>query len=82
MKYLIVLFILVSTDLIHAQEYKRSWNWTSGYAGNSIQFISGNITTAIGQFPQKYFTAGNSCISDTNGNLLIHSNGFHVLNNQ
>lgn len=76
----IILYSLFNIDCA-GQEYKRGMNWVTGYSGNRINFISSNIVTSQGLSPLKYFTGGNSCISDTNGNLIISSNGFHVLNN-
>lgn len=60
---------------------KRGNNWITGYSGNRVSFTGGTITSLQGLSPFKYFTGGNSCISDSNGNLVLSSNGFHVLNN-
>jgi hypothetical protein len=64
--------------LTNAQN-KRSNNWVTGYSGNRVHFENG-ITTSVGLSPFKYFTGGNSSISDTNGNLLFYSNGFDIFN--
>ncbi|MBK7763795.1 MAG: T9SS type A sorting domain-containing protein [Bacteroidetes bacterium] len=58
---------------------KRSNNWITGYSGNRICFNSTTINTFQGiYFPFKYFTAGNSCLSDSNGNLVLASDGYNV----
>ncbi len=68
--------------LVCISQVKQGNSWVTGYSGNQVQFNGVNITTSQGLNPLKYFTGGNSCISDTNGNLLMASNGFHVLDNQ
>ena len=55
-------------------------SWVTGYSGNRILFNGSTISTSIGLNPQKYFTAGHSSISDSLGNLLLYSNGFHIFN--
>ena len=76
--FVVVLFALFTMNCM-AQEYKRGNNWVTGYSGNRVSFKNGIIETSIGLNPLKYFTAGNSCVSDTNGELILASNGFHVL---
>ncbi|HPI55726.1 MAG TPA: hypothetical protein PLU10_13590, partial [Chitinophagaceae bacterium] len=72
-------FLIIFFPLIINAQSKRANNWVTGYSGNEIHFKVNGITTSIGQNSLKYFTAGNSCISDTGGNLILLSNGFHVL---
>ena len=74
-KLLFVFFSFLFT-LTNAQN-KRSNNWVTGYSGNRVHFENG-ITTSVGLSPFKYFTGGNSSISDTNGNLVLASDGFNV----
>jgi hypothetical protein len=73
----LILFILFASYL-NAQEFKRSWSWVTGYSGNRVFFKNGFIKTSIGLNSLKYFTAGNSCISSSDGNLLLTSSGFDL----
>ncbi len=59
---------------------KQNYNWVTGYSGNRINFFNG-VTTSVGLSPFKYFYGGNSCISDTNGNLVMSSDGFNIYGN-
>jgi hypothetical protein len=80
--FVTVLFTLFAMNCM-AQEYKRGWNWITGYSGNRVNFSSNTVTTSQGiYFPFKYFTGGNTCISDTNGNLILSSDGYNIYNNQ
>ena len=75
---LIAIFILHYT-LIFSQA-KRSYNWVTGYSGNKVNFENG-IITSQGLSPYKYFTGGNSCISDSDGNFILASDGYNIYNN-
>jgi hypothetical protein len=75
---LILNYLLFNTPCI-AQEYKRGLNWVTGYSGNKVRF-NGGISTSLGVNAFKYFIAGSSAISDTNGNLLFYSNGYDIFN--
>lgn len=75
-----IIYFLTITSLCQSQS-KLGNNWVTGYSGNRISFNSGNITTYNGiYFPFKYFHGGNSCISDSNGNLILVSDGFSIYN--
>ena len=79
----ILFFLITIYPLILNAQSKRANNWITGYSGNKITFDGINITTTGGiYFPFKYFTSGNSCISDTNGNLILASDGYNIYNNQ
>ncbi|MEZ5046445.1 MAG: T9SS type A sorting domain-containing protein [Chitinophagaceae bacterium] len=81
MKKVIALIIIqYSLFIIHCagQEYKRANNWLTGYSGNRVDFNSSNIITTQGLSPLKYFTGGNSCISDTAGSLVLSSDGYNI----
>jgi hypothetical protein len=68
-----VVFVHIICLNISAQS-KRGNVWITGYSGNKIDFSNNNIITSQGiYFPFKYFTGGNTCISDTNGNLILSS---------
>jgi len=77
----LIIGIIILSQMVHSQN-KRANNWVTGYSGNRVDFNGATILTSQGLSPLKYFTGGNSCISDTSGNLVLASNGFHVLNNQ
>lgn len=77
---LVCLLLIYILNSLLAQS-KRGDNWVTGYSGNRVDFSNNTITTHQGiYFPFKYFTAGNSCISDTNGNLVLASDGYNVYN--
>ncbi|MEZ5046442.1 MAG: T9SS type A sorting domain-containing protein [Chitinophagaceae bacterium] len=78
----ILFFLITTTSFLLNAQTKRSNNWVTGYSGNRIDFSNNTITTHQGiYFPFKYFTGGNSCISDTNGNLKLTSDGFNIYRN-
>ncbi len=81
-KKIIVILILLQTIVcnnIFAQS-KRNNEWVTG-RGTRIQFINNSIVTklnwALGPW-LPYFTGGNSNICDTNGNLILCSDGFNI----
>lgn len=75
----IFIFAIIFQSSITFSQIKRSYNWVTGYSGNKVNFANNNIITSQGiYFPSKYFQAGNSCISDSNGNLLLASDGYNV----
>ena len=74
-----ILFILIL--FCHAalfSQVKRGNVWVTGHNGSKINFNTPTISTSANNFPLKYFSAGNSCISDTNGNLILASDGFNI----
>lgn len=73
----IIIFVIIFQSIITFSQIKRSYNWVTGYSGNRVNFANG-ITTAGGLSPFKYFYGGNSCISDTNGKLILASDGFNI----
>lgn len=80
MKKLLFIIGILNSTLLFSQS-KLSNNWITGYSGNRINFNNVLIKTESGLSPFKNFTGGNSCISDTNGSLILYSNGFHIFNN-
>lgn len=77
--HVLLYFLFFINDLI--AQSKRGDNWITGYSGNKVSFSSNSISTSQGiYFPFKYFTGGNSCISDTNGNLVLVSDGYNIYN--
>jgi hypothetical protein len=80
MKRLLILLALTISFIVNAQ-INRANNWVTGYSGNRVNFNGNSIITSQGLSPFKYFTAGNSCISDMNGNLVLASDGFNLYKN-
>ena len=76
MRTILIAIFILHYSLIFSQA-KRSYNWVTGYSGNMVNFENG-IVTIQGLSPYKYFTGGNSCISDNDGNLIFARNGFYV----
>jgi hypothetical protein len=64
-------------SIIFAQS-KRGMEWVTGYAGTKVRFEGNSIITSSGVYPFKYFTQGNSNICDTNGNLMMCSDGYNI----
>jgi hypothetical protein len=52
--------------------------WVSGINGKQIIFHNNIVTTKQGVCTNKYFTTGNSNICDSNGNLVLSSDGYNV----
>jgi hypothetical protein len=67
------LFYFVS----NAQEIKRNDNWIIG-SSPSIK-LSFNNPLTINLIQPNILTMSNSCISDTNGNLLFFSTGYYLI---
>ena len=80
MKYLLILNFVLNfqfvTSEIRAQELKRNWKWTMGYAPGVIFNFNGSLN--VDTFQQMIGVRHSSCISDTNGNLLFFSIGFQL----
>jgi hypothetical protein len=77
-----ILFILLI--FCHAtlfSQLKRGNIWVTGHNGCKINFNTPSISTSANNYPLKYFSAGNSCISDTNGNLVLASDGYNIYDN-
>jgi hypothetical protein len=76
----IILFWLLNMLLVNTLlgQSALSHEWITGAGGSRIKFTQNGITTNINNYIYSYFTGGNSCISDTNGNLILASNGFNV----
>jgi len=73
-------FLIIFFPLIINAQSKRANNWITGYSGNKVNFENVIITSQGIYFPLKYFSTGSSSISDTNGNLILASDGFNVYN--
>jgi hypothetical protein len=75
-----ILLILVSSFIsisIYAQN-KLGNEWITGGGGNRVKFTQSGIFTSDNKFILSYFTKGNSNICDTNGNLILCSDGYNV----
>jgi hypothetical protein len=49
-----------------------------GGGGQRVKFNNGNITTNDNYYIFTYFSSGNSNICDTNGNLILASDGYNI----
>ena len=81
MTKLIINICFLFLTLNSSAQSKRGNNWITGHNGNKIDFNNNTILTFKNLYSSKYFSAGNSCISDTNGNLILASDGFNIYNN-
>lgn len=77
MKYLILFSFLSCSLFVHAQS-KAGNEWITGGGGQRIIFTDTGIITKINTPFLSYFTNGNSNICDTNGKLILSSDGFDV----
>ena len=77
MRILLLIQFLFLHNYLFSQ-IKRGTTWVTGHNGSIVNFNTPNITTSANSYPLKYFSAGNSCISDTNGNLILASDGFNI----
>jgi hypothetical protein len=79
-KKIIVILILLQTIVcnnIFAQS-KRGNSWMTG-RGTTVMFENNIVTTKyIAVTPWHYFMHGNSNICDTNGNMILCSDGFNI----
>jgi hypothetical protein len=64
-------------NIIHAQS-KLGNEWING-RGAKVKFINNTVTTKYNVLATNhYFDIGHSNICDTNGNLILCSDGFHI----
>jgi hypothetical protein len=77
MRILIIILIIGNSILINAQN-QRGQTWISGLGGTKIIFSNNGIVTDNTPMNSFYFSHGNSNICDTNGNLLLSSDGFKI----
>ncbi len=77
--YFIVEFLILY-NLCIAQEYKRNANWVFGQ--NPVVNLNFNSTLTMNALPNinSGIESSSSAISDTNGNLLLFSNGYIAYN--
>jgi hypothetical protein len=78
-KTIILLTVLqiIICNTVFAQS-KRGNQWVTG-RGTTVMFENNIVTTKyIAVTPWHYFTGGNSAICDTNGNLILCSDGFNI----
>jgi hypothetical protein len=59
---------------------KRGNAWVSGYGDVKVEFTASGIITKSASSLSTYFIEGNSSISDTDGSLIIYSDGFNIFN--
>jgi hypothetical protein len=79
MKLAFSVFIFLLVGMFSVAQSKRGNVWVTGTSGNTIDFNAQNIITKTGiYFPFKYFDSGSSSICDTNGNLILASDGMNI----
>jgi hypothetical protein len=78
MKNKILIFFLLIITLQSIAQSKHGIKWVTGFNGNVINFENNTITTSHGNYINKYFQSGNSNICDTNGKLILCSDGFNI----
>ncbi|MBL7755097.1 MAG: hypothetical protein JNM44_11520, partial [Chitinophagaceae bacterium] len=79
MKIIISLFLTLLLSVNVNAQSKRGNVWVTGTSGNTIDFNGSGIITQTGvYFPFKYFASGCSNICDTNGNLILASDGYNI----
>lgn len=72
--YFLILFISYTA----IGQSKLGDEWISGGGGQRIKFVGNNIVTSNAIFYNTYFSKGNSNICDSNGNLILCSDGYNV----
>ncbi len=89
-KYIFILAFFAITTELNAQ--KHDYNWVSGYSGSpdtsdpiGITILKFNETTKLDfskiSFLKKiYLESGTSAISDKAGNLVMYTDGEHIIN--
>lgn len=78
MKKLTLIVLLTLNHLLIYSQSKLGNEWTTGGGGAKIKFANNIVTTNNSVFYNTYFHQGNSSICDTNGNLLLCSDGYNV----
>lgn len=78
MKTAIILILFSLLNLFTLAQSKLGNEWITGSGGQQIKFNGNSITTSNALFFPTYFHGGNSNICDTNGNLILCSDGFTI----
>ncbi len=80
MKRLLILYLFMLLGCTYSQGQSKLGNeWITGLGGQHIKFNSNNsIITDNPSYLPSYFTQGNSNICDTNGNLILSSDGYNI----
>lgn len=74
---MVVLLLILSCKSTYSQS-KLGSEWVTGGGGAQIKFVNNTIITSNNTFYNTYFSKGNSNICDTNGNLVVCSDGFNI----
>jgi hypothetical protein len=80
MRAKIILLFVIAFNLCNAQS-KLGNEWVSGFGNVKVKFTNNGINTKAATALSTYFIEGNSAICDTNGDLILYSDGFNVFNN-
>jgi hypothetical protein len=78
MKSILFYLLLFLAFFSAKSQEKVGLKWVTGLGGNVIDFSNNSIKTTKGIYATKYFYKGNSNICDTNGNLILCSDGYNV----
>ncbi len=78
MKKAILMALLVFCVLPLLSQNKLGNEWITGAGGQRIRFVGSSIISNNNVYYNSYFTKGNSNICDTNGHLLLCSDGYNV----
>ena len=71
------MLLTIVSNIVIGQS-KRGNEWITGAGGTRIKFVNNTITTSNAIFYNSYFDSSNSSICDTNGNLILASDGFNI----
>ncbi len=80
MKKVIIILTLLQIIICNNvfSQSKRGNQWMTG-RGTTVMFNNNVVTTKyIAITPWHYFTDGNSAVCDTNGNLILSSDGYNI----
>ncbi|MBK6331129.1 MAG: hypothetical protein IPF62_11670 [Bacteroidetes bacterium] len=77
MKTNLLFWLLFLTVTVKGQS-KYGIQWKCGLRGSTIDFRNNSIHSKKGYFLNSWFDKGNSNICDTNGNLILCSDGYNI----
>ena len=78
MKRFAILILTICYGMLSVGQNKFGNEWITGGGGARIKFTDSGIYTNQNHYIWSYFAMGNSCISDTSGNLILASDGYNI----
>lgn len=78
--YWIVLFLIISNKVICQTNFNKMWHLGVSYKYD-VDFKTNPITTSFSDSNILFQYDASSCISDSNGNLLLSSSGYNIVKN-